>query len=160
MSADGTSPEIVARHVWKHVVVGGPDECWPWLGARNKRGGHGVAYIGHQRSMAAHRAVYQLVIGPIPRELVTDHLCRNPWCVNPAHIEPVTQLENVRRGRAGDASRARCAAVTHCPQGHEYTIENTKLALLGNGYLARQCRECGRVRCREYQRAHRKGRRS
>lgn len=98
---------IVESFVWPKVDRRGDDECWPWLGGRNKRGGHGVAYIGNGRSIAAHRAVFVLLRGPIPDGLVTDHLCRNPSCVNPSHIEPVTQAENVRRGRVSEANALR-----------------------------------------------------
>jgi hypothetical protein len=45
----------------------------------------------------AHRVVYERVRGPIPKGLVLDHLCRNPGCVNPEHLEPVSQATNLRR---------------------------------------------------------------
>lgn len=48
----------------------------------------------------AYRVVYELAVGPIPAGLVLDHLCRVIACVNPAHLEPVTHAENVRRGAA------------------------------------------------------------
>lgn len=94
-------------YVWPKVDRRGDGECWPWLAGRNKSGGHGIAYVGNQKSMAAHRAVYEILVGPIPDGLVLDHLCRNAGCVNPAHCEPVTQAENVRRGRVADANRER-----------------------------------------------------
>lgn len=143
--------EIIAHFVWAKVDRRGPDECWPWLGGYNKRGGHGVAYVGNGKSMSAHKAVYTLMVAPVPPGLVLDHVvCQNPICVNPAHCEPVTQQVNVQRGRVGAANKARCAAITHCPQGHEYTPENTKMGKLKNGHMARQCRECGRIRTRAW----------
>lgn len=138
--------EIIAHYVWKNVDRRGDDECWPWLAGYNKRGGHGVAYIGNQKSMSAPRAVYQLMVRPLDRDEELDHLCRNPICVNPAHLEPVTHLVNVRRGRAGATTRARCASITHCPQGHEYSPGNTRLGKLQNGYVARSCRTCSMAR--------------
>jgi len=102
--------------------------CWTWTGTIDP-GGYGHYKLG--QSQHAHRVAYELVVGPIPEGLELDHLCRNPSCVNPAHLEPVTHAENVRRGTV--------AQRTHCQKGHEYTPENTRMR---NG--ARVCRECHR----------------
>jgi hypothetical protein len=56
--------------------------------------------------MGAHRFAYLEFVGPIPDGLVLDHLCRNKKCVNPDHLEPVTNAENLRRGRVARASGA------------------------------------------------------
>jgi hypothetical protein len=138
--------DIIAHFVWPHVDRRGPDECWPWTGNVNtSRAGHGVAYIGNERSMSAARAVYQLSIRPLERHEVIDHLCRNPLCVNPAHLEPVTQAVNVQRGRVREANLARAAAITHCPQGHEYTPDNTYWYQAKNRKApARHCKTCAR----------------
>jgi hypothetical protein len=70
--------------------------CWIWLGEKN---GEGYGRIRRRtRSYSAHRILYEMHVGSIPYGLVLDHLCRIPRCVNPAHLEPVTQAENVRRG--------------------------------------------------------------
>lgn len=84
------------------MVDRGPG-CWVWRGAR-KQLGYGLYRVGAKLKQA-HRVAYELMVGPIPDGLVLDHLCRNPECVNPAHLEPVTHQENIRRGYA--AKRAR-----------------------------------------------------
>lgn len=76
---------------------GDPDECWLWLGYVNtRRGGYGEVYVRGGMKLA-HRAVYELLVGPIPKGLEIDHLCRTRCCVNPNHLEPVTRAENMRR---------------------------------------------------------------
>jgi hypothetical protein len=80
--------------------------CWWWTGGkRGKYGGFG-RYTPHHRQngqagrqVMAHRFAYERLVGPIPEGLVLDHLCSNHLCVNPAHLEPVTVMENSRRGR-------------------------------------------------------------
>lgn len=85
----------VPDRVWPKVDKNGPNGCWLWTGTKAR--GYGQMIIAG-KTAKAYRVVYELVIGPVPEGLVLDHLCRNPPCVNPAHMEPVTQAENVRRG--------------------------------------------------------------
>lgn len=75
--------------------------CWLWAGADN-----GVGY-GKFRGKYAHRVSYEAAKGPIPDGMHLDHLCRIRCCVNPDHLEPVTNAENARRGKAGQHMKVR-----------------------------------------------------
>lgn len=70
--------------------------CWIWQGSVSGR--YGQIGIDGQ-TYQAHRAYYEQAKGDIPEGLVLDHLCRHTTCVNPDHLEPVTQKVNVRRGK-------------------------------------------------------------
>jgi hypothetical protein len=74
--------------------------CWLWAGAWNHTGYGILAAGGHRGNVRAHVAAYRLFRGPVPPGLVLDHTCRVRAYVNPAHLEAVTQGENLRRGRA------------------------------------------------------------
>lgn len=112
--------------------------CWEWLGAELPSG---YARFNHRcddgvwRPRPAHRVIYELFIAPVPTGMVLDHLCRNRRCVNPGHLEPVTNRENILRGTGFAARHAR---KTRCPRGHEYTEENTYVDRGG----MRHCRAC------------------
>lgn len=116
------------------------DGCWIWTGARNPEP-RPYGQVGWEgRVLKAHRVVYELLVGPIPEGLHLDHLCRRPPCVNPLHLEPVTNRENCLRGEGPFAQRAR---QTHCAHGHEFTPENTHVRV-----TSRICRTCVRLRSR------------
>lgn len=89
--------------------------CWEWQGRLDKNG-YGKAYAPHAKSRQtvdwAHRSSYRLHVGPIPDGLELDHLCVNPPCINPEHLEPVTRAVNVRRAfeRRGHHDRQALAA--------------------------------------------------
>src|SRR4051812_24706130 len=97
--------------------------CWEWTAATNSRG-YGVLRADG-RTVLAHRFAMEAATGPLPVDRECDHLCRNRRCVNPRHIELVLGAENTRRGAAGQATRARHAAKSHCPKGHPYDAANT-----------------------------------
>lgn len=81
---------------FEYVNAGYDTPCWFWLGSKADNG-YGK-YPGS--GTGAHREMYKLMVGEIPSGLVLDHLCRNPICVRPSHLEPVTQRINVLRGNS------------------------------------------------------------
>lgn len=117
------------------------DPCWVYTGYRNHKG-YGWIRAGSRGKASVHRVVYEALVGPIPDGLLLDHLCRVRSCCNPAHLEPVTQWENTRRGVSFSATNA---AKTRCPQGHEYDAVNTYVHVRTN---RRHCRACQRDRDR------------
>ena len=123
----------LAERFWEKVDVGHPLGCWEWTAARG-RADYGRFNAGG-RMVQAHRWAYERLRGPIPDGLHLDHLCRNPPCVNPDHLEPVTTKENLRRGYHRNAGK------TRCKRGHEFVPDNTYVTSTGG----RKCRACARL---------------
>jgi len=139
---------------WERVIPG-PGGCWGWSGSHlDGYGQHRRKVDGVRRTVAAHRAAYEMLIGEIPEGLELDHLCRNRGCVNPYHLDPVTHAVNALRSPLMGKANSR---KTHCPAGHEFTAENTRFTSQSGNRpgLARICRTCERGKAREY-RARRK----
>ena len=132
---------LQVRFARKVDQSGGPDACWPWTGCRDAYG-YGVFAI-NQRNQRAHRVAYELMVGPIPKGLVVDHICGRRGCVNPAHLDTVTRAENTLRGDGGKIWRER----THCQNGHLFTEKNTTYRHSGS----RVCRLCAKDRNRRYE---------
>ncbi len=113
--------------------------CWIWNGTLNN--GYGRLSIAYrQPCQYAHRFSYELHRGPIPDGLQIDHLCRVPRCVNPDHLEVVTNAENTARGLFRWASAEWQRSKTHCPQGHPYNEVNTYYRR--GDRMNRQCKAC------------------
>ncbi len=137
---------------------GGTEACWPWVAAVNRVTGYGVFHpsrsSGYPHTVNAHRFAAHLA-GLIelsdPSEHV-DHDCHNDTacppgpcahrkCCNPAHFRARSNAENVNASHNSNARK------THCPAGHQYTPENTRLQERGNTTL-RKCIACERERDR------------
>lgn len=131
--------EALRRRLLSHIEHAA-NGCWIWLRAKRPEGYgtldaavEGKKYQTH----AAHRVSYIVFRGPIPSGLEIDHLCRQPSCINPDHLEVVTRRENVLRSRSFAAINSRKKS---CKSGHPLSGEN--LYLRPNG--ARVCRTCQR----------------
>lgn len=125
---------------WAKVDKDGPNGCWLWTGAiagfSEYTEGYGY-FRKDGRSQRAHRVAFEYANGPVPVGAVLDHLCRVPLCVNPVHLEAVTQRENMRR--SAPATRAACI------HGHPRTPENIYTDKRGR----RDCLVCRRDRSKK-----------
>lgn len=139
-------PRPADERFWEKVDK--TETCWIWTGATTGTAS-GSPYgmfvpdarrSGPRRKVLAHRYAYEQIVGPIAEGLTLDHvktLCRSTLCVNPAHLEPVTIAENIRRAREGR---------THCDRGiHSWTDDNIYVQPSTGG---RTCRACQRERQR------------
>lgn len=150
MAKSGPKTRPVRDRIMASVVVDVDTGCWNWQKSRNELGygriGIGSRTDGTRGVGHAHRVSYETFVGPIPEGLHIDHLCRNPSCVNPEHLEPVTVWVNViERGQGPVARQSR---QTHCKRGHPFDEENTY-----HNRGKRYCRACVRNANRErYQR--------
>lgn len=149
------------ERIWSQIDKNGPASslvgglCWIWNGSKENHG-YGRTQVkinGKWKGVLIHRLIYELVVGPIPRPLppakysysTLDHLCRNRSCVNPKHLEPVSNRENILRGVSPSAIHAK---KTHCPQGHEYSPKNTKICGIRRFRVCKTCLNAGRTRKR------------
>lgn len=104
------APQGLPAHIAKAIEVS-PSGCWLWTQSRS-RDGYGWASLNN-RTHQAHRLAYELLVGKPPVGMVLDHLCRIRHCVNPSHLEPVTNRENLER------STLTTTGMKTCVKGHE-----------------------------------------
>lgn len=130
----------------KRLIKGTEEECWNWSGDKATNG-YSRLRDSSGKKVGAHRLSYTIFKGEIPEALEIDHLCRNRWCLNPAHLEAVTTKTNVLRGIGPAAFNSH---KTHCIRGHPLSGGN--LILKNN---KRNCRICVQLWDREYQRNRR-----
>ena len=140
----------LADRLWALADKNGPvmrpglTPCWEWRGARNAYN-YGQIRSGEtgQRMIMAHRVAWEVTHGqPVPEGLYICHSCDYPPCVNPEHLWSGTQASNVADMMSKNRG-PKPRGLTHCPQGHEYTPENTYINPSGHGI----CRICNRDSC-------------
>lgn len=134
-------PPSREERFWSFVDVGHPLGCWQWVGATLPTG------YGQFHNLKPHRVAYELLMGAIPEDMTLDHLCRNRACVNPDHLEPVTQGVNNLRGYGVSGVNAR---KVRCIRGHLLAGDNVYHP--PSRPNARVCLAC----MREYRRARRR----
>lgn len=140
---------------WAKVDRPSPSACWTWMAAKTDENygmfhSRSIGYLG-----TAYGFAYRITVGPVPEGLELDHVCHtrdlscpggptcpHRLCVNPDHLEPVTQRENSARSRQdfGQANRGK----THCDRGHPFDAENTYNYTPSDGRPRRKCRTCRR----------------
>lgn len=68
--------------------------CWEWKGKHPKSRYGKISLRG--KDYLAHRAAYEVWVGPIPKGLLVRHTCDNPPCINPEHLKVGTAKDNAR----------------------------------------------------------------
>lgn len=120
------------RRFWSAIERTVPDGCWPWTGTVTASGYGHIMVDGRNRGV--HRFAYEALVGPVPADLVLDHVCHqvsecqmgtdcpHRRCCNPAHLKPCPQRENALRGYGPTAINATKDA---CTNGHPFDAKNT-----------------------------------
>lgn len=115
----------IRLHKGSVLTAGG---CRYWLGSKNQDGYGMMSFQGTTRLV--HNVAYELYIGPVPEGKELDHICRNRWCINHHHLEPVTHKENGLRGSFHQKQ--------FCVRGHPRNSQNLQTTASGKT----DCRLC------------------
>ena len=123
-------------------------DCWRWIGTLDHKGYGKFSFRldGVLKHTGAHRASWLAHRGDIPETLITDHLCRNRWCVNPWHMELVTNQINILRGDHSN-KKGRSGRRTRDARGHscgKHGVLDGYISTMKNGYQRWVCRICAK----------------
>ncbi len=137
-------------------TTAGPNGCIIWTGYTDRDNYGDIKIDG--KHLRVHRAVYQLLVSPLPTAAQVDHSCHNAdancpggptclhrRCLNPHHLDAVTNRENNLRSAVSTAGRN--FRKTHCWRGHAFTAEHSYVDSRGH----RICRTCARIRYSAWQ---------
>lgn len=133
-------PERVLGRVFDRVSEARPFDCWEFQGCITSTTGYGfIGWSGYgekRNGTTAHRAAFTAAFGPIPGDLVVDHMCHNRVCCNPFHLRLLDMVTNSRLNAM--------ARRTHCPSGHPYDYANTRRYTFADGRTERRCAACAK----------------
>lgn len=144
MGRRGAIPTPASERFHSKYEIDPVTGCWNWTAAR---GDHGYGTIGEtvapmkRKTLLAHRLSYEMHKGPIPEGLVVDHICNNRGCVNPDHLQAITNLENINRSPSPEVQRR---LANRCIRGHDLT--DPEILYIRPDTGRRQCKACILIR--------------
>lgn len=112
------------------------DGCWLYAGTIHHTG-YGVINGMNNKPLLVHRIMYENFKGEIPPKMDIDHICNNPPCINPDHLQALTHHDNMRKNYKPN----------HCNREHELTIDNVYTWVKKTGLISRRCKTCHRAWC-------------
>jgi ribosomal protein L40E len=125
------------RHPSTRWTIDHETGCWNWNGHVSAEGYGGVVVRG--RRLAAHRAVYEELRGPVPARHELHHRCHNRRCVNPDHVEPLTHTDHIRADRAkltlADVRAIRASPETTYALARRYGVSFRNVQDIRNGVI-------------------------
>lgn len=130
--------KLIKERILEKILVNDKG-CWVWQGAiyKKKYSTYSQIRTSKTKTRKAHQVSYEVFVGEIPNGTELDHLCKNKLCVNPQHLEPVTHLENMKRGYWNTKNK--------CINGHLYR-GNTYINIRGH----RECKICRKLRMKKF----------